>query len=182
MYVCRRLYAVRGRPSRSNLRFSSSRMVLKSSRCHFGKMRSVGCGRAPFFGAGQHGVPRTFLWAPARHKRAPGGAGLRSPLEGTHSTAHALAIADPALSAHFDLQDRLTAGLVVNDGDVPELKSPRFVGPQAGIGREQHIIVKLFRFPFEARLLRLMRALSCRFVELFVFLGGEPRPVRDFRG
>jgi hypothetical protein len=28
-----------------DLRFSSSRIVLKSSRCHFGKMKSVGCGR-----------------------------------------------------------------------------------------------------------------------------------------
>src|SRR5208283_4651378 len=45
IYVCRRLEAVRGRPSRSNLRFSSSRIVLKSSRCDFGKIRSVGCGR-----------------------------------------------------------------------------------------------------------------------------------------
>jgi|HubBroStandDraft_6_1064221.scaffolds.fasta_scaffold161199_3 hypothetical protein len=52
IYVCRRLYAVRGRPSLSNRRFSSSVMVLKSSLCHFGKMRSVGSGV-------RHSFPRT---------------------------------------------------------------------------------------------------------------------------
>ena len=41
IYVCRRLYAVRGRPSLSDRRFSSSVMVLNSSLCHLGKMRSV---------------------------------------------------------------------------------------------------------------------------------------------
>src|SRR6266699_3446726 len=44
IYVCRRLYAVGGRPSLSDRRFSSSVMVLKSSLCHLGKMRSVGSG------------------------------------------------------------------------------------------------------------------------------------------
>jgi hypothetical protein len=52
IYVCRRLYAVRGRPSLSNRRFSSSVMVLKSSLCHLGKMRSVGSGV-------RHSFPRT---------------------------------------------------------------------------------------------------------------------------
>src|ERR1700728_1931610 len=57
MYVCRRLYAVRGRPSLSNRRFSSSVMVLKSSLCHLGKMRSVGSGL-------RHSSPRTSELSP----------------------------------------------------------------------------------------------------------------------
>src|ERR1700678_2195684 len=52
IYVCRRLYAVRGRPSLSNRRFSSSVRVLKGSLCHLGKMRSVGSGV-------RHSFPRT---------------------------------------------------------------------------------------------------------------------------
>src|SRR5580658_1679270 len=52
IYVCLRLYAVRCRPSLSNRRFSSSVMVLKSSLCHLGKMRSVGSGV-------RHSFPRT---------------------------------------------------------------------------------------------------------------------------
>ena len=88
----------------------------------------------------------------------------------------------PRFPAHLDLKDRLPACLVVDDCHVPELKAPCFVRPQSGIGGEQHIVVKLFRFPFEARLFRLVRALSCGLVELLVFLGREPRAVRDFRG
>jgi hypothetical protein len=91
-------------------------------------------------------------------------------LNGPHCTGHTLAISDAALSADFNLQDRLTQILVINDRDIPELKAPGLVGPQSGINCEEHIVVKLFRFPVESLLLRLMRALSCRFVELFVFL------------
>jgi hypothetical protein len=40
--------------------------------------------------------------------------------------------------------------------------------------------VQLFRFPVESLLLRLLRPLACRFVELFVLLWGEPRPMGDF--
>ena len=39
---------------------------------------------------------------------------------------------------------------VLNDGDVPELKTPRFIGPKAGVGCEQNVIVKLFRFQFRS--------------------------------
>jgi hypothetical protein len=49
--VCRRLYSVRGRLCRDRI-FSSSVMVLKSSPCHLGKMRSVGSGV-------RHSSPRT---------------------------------------------------------------------------------------------------------------------------
>ena len=86
-------------------------------------------------------------------------------LKGPHCTGHTLAISDAALSAHFNLQDRLAQILVVNDRDIPELKAPCLVGPQSGIDCKEHIVVKLFRFPFEALFFRLLRALSCRFVE-----------------
>ena len=154
---------------------------MKSSRCHFGKMRSVGSGRrhssAPLL-IGVWSLP-VLLRALVRARRAE--PGLQS-LERAHGAGHALAVADAALAAHLDLKDRLAARVVFDDGHVPELKAPRFVGPQAGVGREQHVVVKLFGFPFVARLLRLVRAFSRGLVELLVFLGGEPRPVRDFRG
>jgi hypothetical protein len=38
----------------------------------------------------------------------------------------------------------LAAGFVFDDGHVPKLQAPRFVRPQAGVGREQNIVVKLF--------------------------------------
>jgi hypothetical protein len=44
MYECRRLEAARGRPWRSKRSLCSPRIILKSSRCHLGKMRSVGSG------------------------------------------------------------------------------------------------------------------------------------------
>src|SRR5208337_2953732 len=90
IYVCRRLEAVRGRPSRSNLRFSSSRIVLKSSRCHFGKNKVCRLRKAPLFGAVVIGVwpllaPALFVCA----RRAK--SGFES-LEGAHSAGHALAV------------------------------------------------------------------------------------------
>src|SRR6266849_4711486 len=106
--------------------------------------------------------------------------GLQS-LERAYGAAHALAVADTAFAAHLDLKDRLSARVVFNDCDVPELKAPRFIGPKAGVGCEKNIVVKLFRFPCVARRLRLLRALAGGFVELFVFLRGEPGAVRDFR-
>src|SRR5712691_5159750 len=107
--------------------------------------------------------------------------GLQS-LERAHGAAHALAVAYTALAAHLDLKDGLPARVVFNDCHVPELKAPCFIRPKAGVGREQDVVVKLFRLPFVARHLRLVRALSCRFVELFVLLGREPGSVRDFCG
>jgi hypothetical protein len=122
--------------------------------------------------------PLPSVRASARVSLARGGAesGLQS-LERAHGAAHALAIADTALAAHLDLKDRLTAGLVFTDCHIPELKPPGFIRTEARVCREQHVIVKLFGFPFVPLLLRLMRALSCGFAELLIFLGREPRPV-----
>src|SRR6266849_1678335 len=143
IYVCRRLYAVRGRPSRSNLRFSSSRIVLKSSRCHFGKMRSVGSGRRNFsdpFVVDFAPFPSLGCAVCAYRTES----GLQS-LERAHGAAHALAVADTALAAHLDLKDGLPARVVFNDCHVPELKAPCFIRPKAGVGREHDVVVKLFR-------------------------------------
>ncbi len=137
--------------------------------------------KAPFFGAVVQWCLAPSRPCPLRSARARTESGFQS-LKRAHSAAHALAVADTALAAHLDFKDRLTARVVFNDCHVPELKAPRFIGPEAGVGREQHVIVKLFAFPFEARLLGLMRAFSRGLVELLVFLGREPRPVRDFRG
>ena len=75
----------------------------------------------------------------------------------------------------------MPARFVFDDCHVPELQAPRLIGPQARVGGEQHVIVKLFAFPFVARQLRLVRALSGGLVKLPVFLRREPRAVRDFR-
>src|ERR1019366_10740246 len=102
------------------------------------------------------------------------------PFERTHGSGHALAVADTSLAANLDLKDRLPAGLVFDDCYVPKLQAPGFVRAESRVGGEQHIVVKLFAFPFEARLFRLVCALSCRLVKLLVFLRREPRAVRDF--
>src|SRR5271157_442851 len=136
--------------------------------------------KAPLFGAVVIGVwpllaPALFVCA--RRTKS----GFES-FERAHSAGHALAVADATLATHLDLKDRLTERVVFDDCHVPELKAPRFIGPEAAVGGEQNVIVKLFAFPFEVRLPGLVRALSRGLVELFVFLGREPRPVRNFRG
>ena len=153
---------------------------MKSSRCHFGKIRSVGCGRPIvrtrcYWGLAAFVAPALFVCARRTKSRF-------QPLERAHGAGHALAVADAALAAHLDLKDRLTGRVVLDDRHVAELKAAGFIGPQAGVGHEQHVIVKLFALPFVARLSGLVRALSRGLVELFVFFGRKPRPVRDFRG
>ena len=105
--------------------------------------------------------------------------GLQS-LERAHGARHALAVADTALAAHFNFKDGLVAGVVLDDGRVPELQAAGLVRPQAGIGREKDKVVKLFRFPFVAVVPGLVRAFSGGLIELLVFLGRKPRPVLDF--
>ena len=53
---------------------------------------------------------------------------------GSHfSLAVPAADSSASLSAHFNLKDRLTQILVINDRDIPELKAPCLVGPQSSI-------------------------------------------------
>src|ERR1700728_2041229 len=152
IYVCRRLYAVRGRSSLSNRRFSSSVMVLKSSFCHWGKMRSVGSGV-------RHSSPRTSeLSDTSLGARTPStrlGRPASKSLKWTHCIGHTLAISESPFSAHFNLKNCLAQTLVVNALDITELKAPCLIRPQSGIAREEDIIMKLLRLPFETPFLRL---------------------------
>ena len=75
--------------------------------------------------------------------RGPRNVARLQPLERAHGAGHALAVADAALAAHLDLQDRFSAGIVLDDGHVPELQARRFIRPQAGIGHEQDEVMKL---------------------------------------
>ncbi len=144
-------------------------------------------GRAPLFlkstgGHGRscgrvHGI--NARRAEPASKSLKGGAGFEV-AQRASLHRHTFAISDAALSAHFNVEDRLAQILVVNDRDIPELKAPCLVGPQSGIDGKEHIVVKLFRFPLEALFLWLLRAFSRRLVEFLVFLGREPRPVGDF--
>ena len=52
-------------------------------------------------------------------------------LKRPHCTGHTLAVSDAALSADFNLQDRLTQVLVIDDRDIPELKAPCLIGNNA---------------------------------------------------
>ena len=153
IYVCRRLYAVRGRPSLSNRRFSSSVMVLEEFALPFGKNEVGRFGRAPLlppdirilglFGGGTHAI------------NAPRTESASKSLKWTHCTRHTLAISESPFSAHFNLKNRLARRLVVNDLDIPELKAPCLIRPQPRIAREEDIVMQLLRLPFEAPFLRL---------------------------
>jgi hypothetical protein len=103
------------------------------------------------------------------------------PLERMHGTRRALAIANASLSTYFDLKDGLAAALVFDHRDIAKLKTHCLVGTEAGIGGEQNIIVKLFRFPTKTGLLGIMRAFSRRLVKLLVLFRREPCSMRNLR-
>jgi hypothetical protein len=48
-------------------------------------------------------------------------------LERPYCAGRAFAVADTALSAHFDLKDGLFAVIVVNDGHIPKLEAGGFI-------------------------------------------------------
>ena len=91
---------------------------------------------------------------------------------------HALAKADAALAAHFDLKDALARVPVLHDGHVAVLEVVRLVGTKAGVGHEQDVVVDLLSVPFEPRGRVLRVVARCR-VELLVLCRAEPRPVND---
>lgn len=70
-----------------------------------------------------------------------------------HRTCGALAVANTSLATYFDLKDGLAAALVFGHRDIAELKTPRLVGAESGVGGEQNIIVKLLRLPTKTGLL-----------------------------
>ena len=129
------------------------------------------------------GQARLFVGrSPARlvDPQRPGAA--LQPLERPDGAGHAFAIADAALAPHLDFKDCFSGGVVIDDGHIAELQPPGLVRPEAGIHGEQHVVVELLAFPFEAVLFRLVRALARRLVELLVFFGRKPRPVRNLGG
>jgi hypothetical protein len=79
------------------------------------------------------------------------------PLERPDSPAHALAIAGATFAAHLDLKDRLLDRLILDNLHVAIFEAVRLVRPQARIGHEQHVVVKLFRLPIVAGIFRVGR-------------------------
>src|SRR5215469_918486 len=89
-----------------------------------------GFGQAPWFrsSCGGHGRFLGRVHAINARRAKPAAKSLKGP----HGTWHTLAIFDAALSAYFNLQDRLAQIFVVHNRDIPELKPPGLVGPQSG--------------------------------------------------
>lgn len=99
-----------------------------------GKNEIGGFGRAPLFRK-DIGIHRRFcgrVHAINARRAKPALKSLKRP----HCTGHILTISNAALSTDFNLQDRLTQVLVINDRDIPELKAPCLIGSQSGIDGE----------------------------------------------
>ena len=98
---------------------------MKSSRCPFGKIRSVGSDMGHWsLGAAEVMDDFSGVFTPSM------GAG-RSGFEVAQRASrrrHTLAIPDAALSAYFNFQDRLDQIFVVYNCDIPELKPLGLVG------------------------------------------------------
>src|ERR1039458_4752347 len=94
---------------------------------------------------------------------------LDQPLKRLYGSAGALAIADAAFAANLDLKDGFMAALILDDLHIAIFKLVRLVRPQAGIGHEQDIVVKLFRFPFVAGIFRSVSPAPGGFIELLAF-------------
>jgi hypothetical protein len=62
-----------------------------------------------------------------------GRARVFTPLERSHCTRRALAVADASLPTYFDFKNGLTATPVFDHGDIAELKTHRLVWAEAGI-------------------------------------------------
>ena len=65
------------------------------------------------------------------------------PLKRHDGPTGAFAIADAAFAAHFDFKDGFTGRGVLDDRHVAIFEAARLVRPQAGVGHEQDIVVKL---------------------------------------
>ena len=115
--------------------------------------------------------PRPAIWSCAGFQ----------PLKWMNRSRRALAITNTAFSTYFDFKDGLAAALVFDHHDIPKLKAHCLVWAEAGIGCEENVVVKLFRFPTEAGLLGIEGAFSRRFVELLVLFWREPGSMGDLR-
>jgi len=70
--------------------------------------------------------------------------------------------------------------LVIDNRDVPKFKPSGFIGTQASIGHEQHIVVQLGRSPSPIFALGLLSAFARRSIESFIYSSGE-KPCADAR-
>lgn len=104
---------------------------------------------------------------------------LHQPLKRMHRARGALAVAKATLATHLDQEDALVALLVLLDGHVAVLKPISLVGPQAGVGHEQDVVMELFGGILPIETSGGFGALTGVGVELLVFLGREPGAVRD---
>jgi hypothetical protein len=91
-----------------------------------GKDEVSGFRHTPLFakGGGSHGRFWGRVHAINARRAKPASKSLKRP----HCTGHTRAISDAALSAYFNLQDRLAQILVINDRDISELKTPSLSG------------------------------------------------------
>ena len=95
-------------------------------------------GRAPFLAPGIR-IVRHYGGTQALN--TPRAEPTSKSLKWGHCTGHTFAISEPAFSAHFNLENRLTQTLIVNDLDITELKAPCFIGPQSGAACEEDKIM-----------------------------------------
>jgi hypothetical protein len=100
---------------------------LKKFALPFWKNKVRRSGHAPLFAKdrGGHGHFRGRVHAINARRAEPASKSLKGP----DCTRLAFAISDAAVSAHFNLQNRLAQIFVINDRDIPELKAPCFIGP-----------------------------------------------------
>jgi hypothetical protein len=133
------------------------------------KNRVRGFGHAPWFASscGGHGRFLRRVHAINARRAKPASKSLKGP----HGTGHTLAISDVALSAYFNLQDRLAKSSSSTTVTSRNSRRQASSGRSPDINGEQDRVVQLFRFPVESLLLKLLRPLACRFVELLIFLG-----------
>jgi hypothetical protein len=87
--------------------------------------------------------------------------------------------ANASLASHLDFQDFLTGAVISRNRHVPVLEVKSFIRPQAGIGHEQHEVINLLGIPFGMRVERLLRVGPRGLIELLIFFGAEPRPMRN---
>ena len=129
-------------------------------------------------GVVRQSFPATALFLPATLGLHRLGAPKKA-LIGPHRAGHRFAIADTSLAAHFDFQNRLASRIVLDNGDITVLKVSGLIGPKAGVGKEQDIVMHLCRIPFMAGVKRLAGISAGGFIKLLIFGRAEPGPMHD---
>ena len=81
-------------------------------------------------------------------------------LVGPNSTRHALAKPNASFATHFYFKNGLTRGIVLDDRYVTVLQVFGLIGPEAGIGEEQDVVVNLLGIPLVVVMEGLTRVAS----------------------